>query len=491
MSICSPEKPEDAFLAAESRVIAGSLRQTTSKHTGRYGTEARVQPEDMCIQPAMFFTAAEPVPSYLPPQWSAHVHPEGQLYFYRQAALRIVTEAYIYDRDTMEKLTYWIKEIEDLIPRKQILLTDDVELFLQIEGDDCAYYFVDHRSRTQFWLDVVDTDDLGLLPAVSPSHLRLALHELYWMHVEYFPMHFNGLTAPVVDELTGVFSHALADHMTSRNSTFPYAEADCAKFLKLLKTARELRDGHITCFIARLWHLVYRHRFSTHYGEQHARLSRDQPILVDTSRESRRIGSMTSLLTFKTSDAYVARLNDIYTDHLVYAHQWQPFMAKCLKDWGSWSHFALSSLVLHLLLCFIPSSRLLSIFSASCLGASMISSIFLVHRHDHLENATATEAMIYLNGVRSDNFKFQLVAFAYSLPKALYFWGLTSLTMNCILAIAISAPACSSWILSFLGLLSLCLFALLAFQDATSSRKILRLPKLRWRRVKTDETLQV
>ena len=81
--------------------------------------------------------------------------------------------------------------------------------------------------------------------------------------------------------------------------------------------------------------VVVKHRFQTFYGERHARLCRDQPILVDTARESRSLHILTSLLSFKASDDYVSRLNDIYVDHLVYAHQWQPFMRQCLKEWRS------------------------------------------------------------------------------------------------------------------------------------------------------------
>lgn len=38
----------------------------------------------------------------------------------------------------------------------------------------------------------------------------MALEELYWVHVEHFPMHFGGLGSDVLDELTSVFSHAFA-----------------------------------------------------------------------------------------------------------------------------------------------------------------------------------------------------------------------------------------------------------------------------------------
>lgn len=139
----------------------------------------------------------------------------------------MITEAYIYSPQIMEKVNHWLGEVEDSLVRKQVDLSDDVELFLQIDGDDSAYYFVDHSSHTQFWLDAVDTDAMDLPPAVSLSHLsepfprsprnvltatvtELALQELYWIHVEYFPMHRQGLASSTLEDLIGVFTHALA-----------------------------------------------------------------------------------------------------------------------------------------------------------------------------------------------------------------------------------------------------------------------------------------
>ena len=110
-------------------------------------------------------------PNYLPPQWSAHIHPEGQLYFFKDAAIRAVTEAYVYDRNVMEMVEYCIKAIENSLAQKQLVLSDNVELFIQIEGDDCYYYFINHHSYTEFWLDPLETSEIGIDPVASPTHL--------------------------------------------------------------------------------------------------------------------------------------------------------------------------------------------------------------------------------------------------------------------------------------------------------------------------------
>lgn len=463
--------------------VPGSLHHTTPKHTKRYDGQENAQPQNVCIEAGIH--SSKELPGYLPPQWSAYVQPEGQLYFQKDAELRVVTDADLYSKSTTEKISYWVKELEDRIRRQRNSISAEIELFIQIDDNDCLYYFVDHSSHIAFWLEAVDTEDLDMLPAVSQSHLRLALHELYWIHVEFFPMHLKELDSPVLEELISIYSYGLADQMTSRNSTFHYSEGDCAKFLKILKGFRgHLYDGYAICVIARLWHLVYNHRFSTHYGEPIARLSRDQSILAENSQESWALGKFTYLCSLGTSEPYTARLNDIYTDHLVYAHQWQPFMTRCLKDWRSLVHVALLSLILHLLLIFLPTIPVLTIISASCFATSLVFSILLINRHEHLEDGTAVEALGYLNGVRSDQFKFQWVAFAYALPKALYLWGLVGFILNCLIGVSLFITASCSiswvWMPTFLGLLSLCTLVLVAFSDATCCGKILEMPNITW-----------
>lgn len=225
-----------------------------------------------------------------------------------------------------------------------------------------------------------------------------------------------------------------------------------------------ISDGHIICFVgkvkqnlfdcscwlsypARLWSLVGEkyycachrtsskrplasHKFSTHYGQEHARLSRDQAILIAPVPSFGWVSALSSAITFRTSDAYLARLEDVFVDNLVYAEQWRPFMRVCLRDWkgasfgvcvswismlgGSWwriRHLGLCishvcyiwssatqriwtrSFRLHIFLFFSPSSPRLALISASLLCASLVSSVLLVHRYEPLENATASEAV--------------------------------------------------------------------------------------------------
>ncbi|KAG6811848.1 hypothetical protein H0H92_005581 [Tricholoma furcatifolium] len=178
--------------------IAGSLSHTTSKYTGRYDEGMKVEPHNVSISAGIFSL----VPNYLPPEWSAYTHPEGQLYFVKDASgIRVVTEAYIYDAKVTEKVEYWVKVVNETLLERQIVLSDDVELFIRVIDNDCSFYLVDHRSHSIFWLDTLDADEIGIMPVASTSHLMLALQELYWTHVEYFPVHLKTLDVHLLEEL--------------------------------------------------------------------------------------------------------------------------------------------------------------------------------------------------------------------------------------------------------------------------------------------------
>ncbi|KAJ7126102.1 hypothetical protein C8R44DRAFT_119891 [Mycena epipterygia] len=453
----------------------GDLRPTTSNDTGRYERTGLANPDNMKISSGLFIRSRLPEPAYLPPHWSAYIHPEGQLYFCRDGSLRVVTEAYLYRPETLDKVTRWLKKIEDIIADKGFPVSDQLELFIKIEDEDCAYYFVDHATRAQSWLEDTDTDDLGLPPVVSLSQLNILCEELYWGHVEHFPMHFGGLSRETLDSLVCVFTHAICDQMTSRVSTFPYSKQECEAFVSLLKNSRDhVADGNITCTVARLWSLVCRNRYLTHYGQEYSRLSRDQAVLYDPETKHQWVSTVASRLSFKTSDRYLARLNDVFVDHLVYTEQWQSLLTGCLRDWRGALHRAFFGLILHIFLLSLASSQTLAVASASLFSASLLASTFLIHRYEPLQELCATQAMEYLETIQSPTFKFQFVALTFALPHALHLWGMLVFFVNCIFMLATYFGTGFAAGISVMALL-----AVLVFQWTTSEKFNLSLAGIR------------
>ncbi|KAJ7912986.1 hypothetical protein B0H13DRAFT_2005693 [Mycena leptocephala] len=106
---------------------------------------------------------------------------------------------------------------------------------------------------------------------------------------------------------------------------------------------------------------------------------------------------------------HLARLDDVFVDHMVYADRWHS--------------------LLHL--------PFLVLKSPSSAFSSLGSSIMLEHRYESMEGLSATDAVDdYLESIQSPVFKFQLVAFAFSLPKALQLWGCLVLLANGMLLVA-------------------------------------------------------
>jgi len=99
-------------------------------------------------------------------------------------------------------------------------------------GFRCNYYFVDHSSRSVFWLDNFIFSEVSgfyicatVKGVTSPSHIRMLCcfpshcslahyfdyigHEIesqYWFHCQQFP-HSFALTDELVDELRDVIMH--------------------------------------------------------------------------------------------------------------------------------------------------------------------------------------------------------------------------------------------------------------------------------------------
>jgi hypothetical protein len=125
-------------------------------------------------------------------------------------------------------VTGCLKSIDDLILQQQIKVPPSSELYIELDEPpySCAYYFVNHDTRRIFWLEQTSTELLDMGTIVSDSHLGAyqsfsvvythmsadtALQRLYWVHVEFFPMHMCAQVSPqVVDALIGVMSHGAA-----------------------------------------------------------------------------------------------------------------------------------------------------------------------------------------------------------------------------------------------------------------------------------------
>ncbi|KAF8190439.1 hypothetical protein BJ912DRAFT_965107 [Pholiota molesta] len=464
----------------------GSLRPILPQSTGRYDVQKRVQRSNAIVEIAMFASARDASPTYLPPDWSSAVHPEGKAYFHSSADLRCVTECNIHDPEVAAKIAAWTAHVEKCAADQEIVLTSSMELFLQTQDDDCNYYIADHTTQTIFWLSRDETDDLGLLPVVSPSHLQMQLQAQYWSHVENFCMHMGGLPQRCIDELILVFSHGLADNLTSSLSTFPYDAATTEKFLNLLISSRnQIHEGYTVAIVARLWGLIMYNRYETHFGQEQARLSRDSAILVDAVQEMQWTKTIGSILTFRTSETYLKRLDSLFVDQFVYGSDWASFMTYCMKNWQRSIVTSVVLLLCHIFCFFLPISPVLAYTSTSLATLSILTSALLIHRHDELVDATAVTAHEYLDSIISPLFKFQGGAFVFSLPQVFFVYALLTFVSQWIILLCQYVPFPQAAF--FLSVIGSVFFAV----HVATSRTRLRSPSLPMWRSKSEKDASI
>jgi len=313
----------------------------------------------------------------------------------------------------------------------------------------------------------MSTDDLNLCGVLSDSHLKIHLESLYWKHVEHFPMHSGPLEIECLDELMSIFSHGLADKITSSTSTFFHDKEQCKDFVKLLNNARNhLSDGHQICLIARLWSNISDHRYSVQYGTQYCRLDRTSTVLWAEPAQVKWVSTIFSTISFKAYDTQLSHFRDLFCDRLVYREQWSSFMTESICEWQDVSYKAMALLLLHIFPLLTDSSAVLGVTSFALCSASLLSSVLLLHRYKPLQAATSAASYDHIAGIESEQFGFQFAAFATVLPSTTLLWGILAFFINCLYCLYNFFGIRVS-----LGVCVVCILIFVLFQGATSQSR--------------------
>ena len=92
----------------------------------------------------------------------------------RESFPRVVTDRNMYDSATQKEVLQWVQVAQDYVVAENLNILETMEIYLEPseDGTYCRYYCVDHASHVMFWLGPVDTDDIGIRPAVAGDHLR-------------------------------------------------------------------------------------------------------------------------------------------------------------------------------------------------------------------------------------------------------------------------------------------------------------------------------
>ncbi|KAG2136726.1 hypothetical protein DEU56DRAFT_805603 [Suillus clintonianus] len=416
----------------------GVLRPITPVATSRYGKSSSLYSYHTVIPPG---SCSAPSSLDSNSNWDSYPHPEGQRYFHKRlTSYDVVTEANVCRQETEHRVTGCLKYIDDTIFQQQITVPPKSELFIELDLDEsifsCAYYFVDHDTHRIFWLEHISTEALDIGTIVSSSHLDTAFERLYWVHVEFFPMHMHAQISPkVVDDLIGVMSHGAADRLTSRSSTFPYTAERCSQLLELLSLQRgRALDGHTLCFVARLWGAIENQRFMTYYGQENAQLDRLQIMTPEEDIDHEWVQSLANPALWGIPGRYFSELHELFANEQVFVDQWQIFMTSCITEWNTAVVWTFPVIIATILSCLLSrasmSSALPAILSAS--GSLATGSILLL-KHHGLEDATASFAARYLRAAKSHSIGMLPSAIVFSLPKGLYLWSIVFMVAHFLL----------------------------------------------------------
>jgi len=147
-------------------------------------------------------------------------------------------------------------------------------------------------------------------------------------------------------------------------------------------------------------------------------------------------------LCFGLPELQYSRFKKVYVDHQVDANDFRTLISDCMEEWKSSLSSSLPLLISNILLSSLPAaSKFVGLSSIVMCGMSAISSMTLSMQHNSFSKATGGTAYKHLAGIQSDTYGFRPSALVFSLPRALYLWGLALLMLQAVfLAIRLTHP---------------------------------------------------
>ncbi|RXW24344.1 hypothetical protein EST38_g1543 [Candolleomyces aberdarensis] len=406
-----------------SKHIPGLVAITTK---GEYERYDRVQTHDKLPNPQyeissfqLSFSGPE-----LPQNWTTCVHPEGVRYFRRtNAFVCVLTEAWIHDDHTLDKIERYIESISTYVRGNGITLPLDTFLVLELrQSGRCGYYFVNHQERCLFWLDPFDFSAL-LIPLEIPhttSHVALLMQSHYWYHNELFP-HVYQIDNERLNDIADILVYSIGDLLMAGETSLVSVN------LKTLRVALELVRHHQDQDRVASYLSDY-DRFLNLFGERVVRLNAYQSI-YPPSKNSWIMRVISPLMMFGP-EGHLGRLKDTTVDYMVTQRLWDSFTEKTFGEWRETILYAtvlLNSNVAFLAIQSVDAqghhkrqsdSQRASYLSVITSLGSIIFGLLMLRQH----RGVITSQLI-ANRSTSD-FGLEALAIVFSLPYTLLMWSM-------------------------------------------------------------------
>ncbi|KAI0724584.1 hypothetical protein C8T65DRAFT_704411 [Cerioporus squamosus] len=414
----------------------GQLVPMIPRQNDRYDRAALLDPEYIRIPRGLHTTLMLEEPPYIAQGWTVSVNPEGSP-FYIHHDRHLITDDPIQQAGICDKIMECDRRLSLLVETEGLELPDDYECYITCDAklEKCKYYYVDHSTQTVFWLEEIDPErhDIDMAPVCSVAQMKHLLQEQYWLHNEYFP--YRSVPSSLRKELVAVFRQGRADQLTSTMSTFPYDAHQCKQFLQVIDVDTEC-DEYMTWTIAK-------HRYHTFFGEDHARISREQKRFEVIKYERSFVIKLFSALLFNLPKSRTAELNDLAADDVAYAIHWREFAVDLLRGWRE--SIAATSISR-------PNNPISAGFGSAsvvlALGGLVSSGVLLQwYAGADTRKFDAPFVATHLAQITCPKHGYEPIAQAYSLPRALVFWSIVFLALHMLSAVVdltgliVQAPA--------------------------------------------------
>ncbi|KAI0676470.1 hypothetical protein C8Q78DRAFT_1065287 [Trametes maxima] len=430
----------DAILPPSRSLVSPSLLNEESiwpvLDIPRYDDYPTVTPERPTwnLSPVTLSFSVEDVP----PDWIPCAHPEGRLYFYHPTK-RIYTDADVREYKILAILEAFEERLCNIIRNDNLILPHDYELVLYLEerkisgGYNWLYYYVNHATRTLFWLeefDIIEMLDDDAIPGIkTPSCIRYEIESKYWYHWEMYPYRHE-MQEEVFTELSAILTFASVDVITSMTSTVTYRPDEVHRMLGLVKSAKAASKMDFSTVA------VVHQRFLNLYGQTFARLGRDQSVYKTKKHHKTPLIRLLSPLFWNAPQVHLRGLERIWIDGILAIVPWSTFISKLHNEWQEFVLYATVLLNANVAFLAIPSvddgtteltaAQISSYLSIVTSVGSILLGLLLVRQHRVKSKDTADEAWRYLSSRKHPTLGLETLAIIYSLPYALLMWGMVT-----------------------------------------------------------------
>ncbi|KAG1816808.1 uncharacterized protein BJ212DRAFT_175916 [Suillus subaureus] len=324
---------------------------------------------------------------------------------------------------------------------------DDIELVVQVvlnQADLCQYYFVDHATRTLFWLHDYDRETEnnifdGFSGVCDLSHIRYALESQYWMHCERYPKHELD-RVKLLKELRAVVVHASAEIITSDTSLSPFGAVELSSILELVnhlqENAQETDFPHPICVIARFMHYFCKAKYYNFCGLPWARLDADKPVYNEIA-SSHPLSSSLSLaldaMLFWAPQAHLDDLRRVWVDECLNAPRWKDYNAKLMTEWTGITIYSTVMLAVDVSFLAVPNVNISTSQSVGIIATylsiilitgSLVVSVLLVRQNQRYGCESVDKAGDFMYKMTDTFFGDKGLATVNSLPYAMLMWGM-------------------------------------------------------------------